>query len=386
MRRRLALAAALLLSACGGGGGGGRAATGPGPGTFTPGDVLATGVNPTAVVAADLDGDGRLDLAVANLGSASVSIFLGTGGGHFAPFGSVAVGPNPNSLSLGDLDGARADLTVVCSGDDTLWTFLGLGNGTFAFQQSFVMAGGGVPGGVAVLPFDAAFGAEVAVTVGFGGAAPTGQVRVFPGNGDGTTGTTALPLFVPFCGLASGLATGDVDGDGRIDLVTAHPFTGGFTYARSSGAGTWISAFTVPTGSGTSGVALARLDGDGLLDYASTNANAASVSIRLGRGAAVPTPTLPSEIPVGPSPWPIAAGDFNGDGRQDLAVGITGAGSESIQVLLGRGDGTFDAAPALLPMPGDPASLCVGDFDGNGRADLAACDFDGATLRLFLAD
>ncbi len=378
------VAVGCLLGACGGSGDGGGGAPVGVPGTFSAGAVLATGTNPIDVAAADLNGDGRLDLAVANLGSNSVSVFLGVGDGTFVPAGSVAVGAGPVGLSLADLDGARPDLTVVCRTDRTLWSFAGAGDGTFGFQQSFTLPGSASPAALVVLAFDAFAGPDVAVALGSGGGAPIGELRVFSGNGDVTVSPVAAPFALPYPALSGGLAAGDADADGRADLFVGHFLLGGYSVARGDGLGGFLGLLTVPTSSGTAGLALAQLNGDLLPDVLASNVNAGTLSVRLGTGAGAPTAPLPSELPLGEGLSAVASADFDRDGRADVAVGLTGASVRAVQVLLGAGGGAFVPAPERLAVPGTPSGLCAGDFDGDLRPDLAVCGFDDATVRVFL--
>jgi len=128
-----------------------------------------------------------------------------------------------------------------------------------------------------------------------------------------------------------------------------------------------------PTGAQPSHVALRDLDADGKLDMVVVTPNADSVSVRLGDGhggfgadASFPADSNPFDS----KPFDIAVGDFNGDGRQDLATTVPGSGLRSVAVLLGDGSGRF-AAPALIGVGSAPNGLATSDLDGDGDLDLA---------------
>jgi len=93
--------------------------------------------------------------------------------------------------------------------------------------------------------------------------------------------------------------------------------------------------------------------------------------VLLGKGDG--TFPVTEHYPAGGIPYSVAVGDFNGDGMADLAVADNGGG---VSVLLGNGDGTFQPAVSFGAGSG-PNSLAVGDFNGDGRADLAVADYSG---------
>ena len=195
--------------------------------------------------------------------------------------------------------------------------------------------------------------ADVAATVA------AGWVGVLPGRGDGT--------FMPPRHSRAGyypqtLAAGDFDGDGRTDLVVGQ-FSDQMTLLRGLGDGTFDPPI-VYDGLSAVSFAVADLNGDGRDDVVVAPGSAAGVVLFVGAadGTLTPRGLLGTEVRGSG----IAAADFDGDGVTDLAV----AGSyRDTRILLGFGDGTFQPAPLAPPLGGQ--SLAVGDFDGDGRADLA---------------
>jgi hypothetical protein len=194
------------------------------------------------------------------------------------------------------------------------------------------------------------------------------------------------------------VAVGDFNKDGRLDLVTANR---GASYGGQSGSvsvllGNGAGGFTKAPGSpfavaGTGtpwSVAVGDFNRDGRLDLATANGASNSVSVLLGNGAGGFTPAPGSPFVVGSLPESLVVGDFNRDGRPDLAV--ANAASDNVSVLLGNGAGGFTKAPgsplAVGAPGGKPASIAVGDFNRDGRPDLAIANYDSNSVSVLLGN
>jgi hypothetical protein len=175
----------------------------------------------------------------------------------------------------------------------------------------------------------------------------------------------------PTGGDPGAVATGDFNGDGQPDMVTANASDGTVSVLLGNGDGTFQTQKTFAVGTRPRGVAVGDFNGDGKLDLAVTNANDNTVSVLLGNGDGTFQPQTP--YAVGSSPGAIAVGDFNGDGRPDIVVGNYGLGccndNGSLSVLIGNGDGTF--RPQQVMSAFYPGTVAVGDFNGDGKLDLA---------------
>src|SRR5215831_10388909 len=201
-------------------------------------------------------------------------------------------------------------------------------------------------------------------------------ISVLLGNGDGTF--QAAINFGSGGNVASFVAVGDFNGDGVQDLVVANSGdfdSGNVSVLLGNGDGTFQTARSLGAGSNPSSITVGDFNGDGIQDLAVANNgfSSDSVSVLLGNGDG--TFQAAVNFGVGIRPAVVTVGDFNGDGIQDLAVANNG--SNNVSVLLGNGDGTFQAAVNFGA--GDrPVSVAVGDFNGDGRLDLAvANDFIG---------
>src|SRR5437879_9667242 len=174
-------------------------------------------------------------------------------------------------------------------------------------------------------------------------------------------------------------AVGNFNGDGKADLVVANSSSDSVAVLLGEGDGEFLSAVEYGSGSYPFFVAVGDFNGDGKSDFAVANRGQTdittfaftngSISVLLGKGDG--TFQAAVHYGAGADPQSIAVGDFNGDGRPDLAVANNG--STNVSVLLGNGDGTFENAFGYGAGTG-PGSVAVGDFNGDGKPDLAVAN------------
>jgi hypothetical protein len=177
------------------------------------------------------------------------------------------------------------------------------------------------------------------------------------------------------------VATGDFNGDGKLDLVDANFFSNTVSVLLGDGTGNFTRASSPATGSFPVSVAIADFNGDGKLDLAVANQQGNTVSVLLGDGTG--NFTLASSPSTGSGPQSVAVADFNGDGKLDLAV--ANSESNTVSVLLGDGTGNFTLASSPTTGSG-PTSVAVGDFNGDGRLDLAVVNSESNTVSVLLGD
>ena len=136
----------------------------------------------------------------------------------------------------------------------------------------------------------------------------------------------------------------------------------------------FLPAVNYPVGSYPNALVTGDFNGDGRLDLAVANQSSNTVSILLGKGDG--TFQSAQNFACGGGPGSIAVGDFNGDGKLDIVT----ANAYDLSVLLGNGDGTFQPARNFDNVPGKyPGSVAVGDFNGDGKLDLGVGSSDGAS-------
>jgi len=378
---------------------------------FAPAVTYASGGYGAASVAvADVNGDGKPDLIVANACLSNghgctgtdgvIGVLLGNGDGTFQPPLTYDSGPlGAQVVAVNDLNGDGFPDLIVSNGcygtnncSDSVSILLGNGDGTFKTPVVY-SSGGYQPYSVAVADVNGDGKPDVLVVniCADNTCGTDGTVGVLLGNGDGT--------FEPAVAYDSGGATplsvtvADVNGDGKPDLVVA--YQGCFNCQTNpnvgvllgNGDGTFQPSVAYATaGYFATSVAVADVNGDGKPDLLVVNEcseytckKPGSVGVLLGNGDG----TFQTAVAYGSGgafPFLVAVADVNGDGKPDLLVANFCADNACatkglVGVLLGNGDGTFQSAVTYATGGYKTYWMAVADVNGDGKPDLLATNF-----------
>jgi hypothetical protein len=328
----------------------------------------SSGYGPSSIAIGDINGDQIADLAVAHYSDNTVAVLPGNGDGTFQPPRSIYLGPNiaPRSIAIADFNrNGWPDLAIAAPESNTVLLIPGNGDGTF--QPAVTLAAGGTgPRFLVSSDFNRDGKPDLAIANSL-----SNNVTVLVGNGDGTF--QAARSFSAGNG-PSFVTAGDVNRDNEPDLVVASSGSGTISVLVGNGNGTFQAPQTSASGGALSVSAVFAGD--------STERKTGSGGRQLHRehgqlliGTA--GTSTPQSFPAGGGPTSLAAGDFNLDGKLDVASSNerdgTLEGSSTVTVLLGNGDGSL-RLPATVPVGSTSWSIAAGDFNGDGLPDLAVAN------------
>jgi hypothetical protein len=329
------------------------------------------------VVLADINNDRKLDIVIPDT-FGDVFTFYGKGNGTFTAGPGYPLQAQNNAgnylVAVGDFNGDGTLDLLDTNGFNTNTVSLGRGDGTFQTNQLYASISNFSSSNIATADFNGDGFPDVALVGNV-----NGKIGISLGSSHGALGTTSL-VIASTCAnnVVEWVATGDVNGDGKADLVA--------TLQDASFAGCQNNTVAVLTGKGTGKfnkavyystgstaqegvVYLTDVNGDGKLDIVTENADGTiSVLLNKGNGTYNPGTLITSIAAINPGRIYLTFADFNGDGKMDIAVATAGNLS-AVYVLLGSGNRTF-GAPIQTATPYYPITLAAADFNKDGKADL----------------
>jgi len=329
---------------------------------FPPEYLSVPGEQVLAMVAADFDGANGPDLALVSYQADSLTVLLNNGLGVLGAPASYATGIGPTSLTCADLSGdGLLDLAVV-GWDDRLRLFLGQGAGLFAPGADYPT--GDNPWKLVAADFNGDGLADLACS-NLGGA--PGQVSVYINQGGGAFSVEQVPTLSG----QRGLAVGDFEGDGDLDLALAVYAMDQLALHFGDGSGHFGPAVAHATADKPYDIAASDLDGNGRPDLLLIHKDAQRQIWAL--------PGLGGGLFGTPLVWnadrdmdQLLLADLDADRDQDLLVTCSGAGS--VGVLLRPNDGVW--APPFFEAGGSGAyAPAAADFDNDGDLDLAVSSY-----------
>ncbi|MCC7330017.1 MAG: VCBS repeat-containing protein [Gammaproteobacteria bacterium] len=344
---------------------------------------LATGSVPFGTTTEDFDGDGNLDLAVAEQGDATASIFVNTGGRSFEERIPLDTGGKPLDLVAFDtnFDGLVDIATANPASQAVSLLYL-----TFqGYTEAFPVSAGDRPRALVAEDFNGDFATDLAVA-----NFDSDNVTILLNDGFGNfsvVATTAVGR------SPQDIVVADFDTDGRFDLATSNFSDNTVTVLKGAGNGGFSTLATIPAGNLSFGLVAADFNNDNRVDLAvASNLSVlaavqygASVSVLINQGAGNFAPQ--AIYAVEPGAEGIAAADFNKDGWIDLVTANSGdtivlEDAGSVSILLNRGNGTF-MQDIVLEAGARPTHVAVGNFDGIGSPDIAVTNRAGGTVSIF---
>lgn len=363
-------------------------AVGPSSGVLfqPPADYRALG---SAIVKlSDVNGDGIPDL-IARAGT-NLSVLLGRGDGRFGPAIETTLDSRAGGITVGDFNhDGKADVVYPVVPIDQSQTppltgvLLGNGDGTFRAAPQlpiFVLSDEGATGD---------FNLDGNLDLVASSSATTLALAL--GKGDGTFNLTS----VPSAGIASAIVVADFNGDGKPDIALAHDGPGGsgdndVTVLLGNGDGTFSAPqkYLLPSGGAQGNILLASADlnGDGKPDLVAVDWHRNSVSVLLTNGNGTFAAPLTSQAEINPSPQTeitsILLTDLNADGKPDLVM--NDESDNTVKVRLGRGDGTFQPEFSI-PIGHQPYSVAAMDLNGDGRPDLVVASPNDNVISVLLS-
>jgi UTP-glucose-1-phosphate uridylyltransferase len=324
------------------------------------------GNGPASVVAADVNGDGKIDLISANEKTDTLTVLTNDGYGGFVVSASPTVGNGPASVVAADVNGdGKIDLISANENTDTLTVLTNDGYGGFVVSASPTVGNG--PASVVAADVNGDGKLDL-----ISANAIDSTLTVLTNDGHGGFVVSASPAVG---GEPLSVAAADVNGDGKIDLISANESDNTLTVLTNDGHGGFVVSSSPRVGNTPTSVVAADVNGDGKIDLISANLLASTVTVLTndGYGSFV----VSSSPNVGSAPVSVVAADVNGDGKIDLVSANFGGNTLTVLTNDGHGGFVVSASPGV---GAGPNSVAAADVNGDGKIDLISANDETNTL------
>jgi hypothetical protein len=360
----------------------------------------------------DLNRDGALDVVVPNFTMSKASIFLGTGTGtlvaqpnlstSFSPYrltmaqGTADTYPllaytnynngfetrqnngsttftaptvfsgvsNSQEIIFADFNNDNKSDIAVLSGSSSSNLYTYIGNGVGGFTAAYVLSTGNSPVNLAAADFNKDGNLDLAVS-----NQTAGTLAILLGAGNGNFST---PVAYGVNTGPRGVAITDINADGNLDVIVTNSSANSMSFLLGQGDGTLSAAVGVGLGSGPINTVAADLNGDGRVDFVSSLYTTNQVCIILGNNTT--SPGSATYYTTGAEPWSLSVADVDGDTKLDVVV--PSAADGSLNILLGKGDGSFKPSIALPSGAYTAAAVVLRDINNDGRLDALVGSFN----------
>jgi gliding motility-associated-like protein len=356
---------------------------------FAPRVNFTAGTNPGYVTMGDLDGDGKPDMAASNQADNTVSVFLNNGSlgnPSFAAGITLTTGQAPQGVAIGDIDGdGKPDMAVTSYNGNLVSVFRNTSTtGNISFAAKVDIALGSCPFFVVIRDMDG-----------------DGRADMVTANKDANTVSIVLNTgevgsisFAERVDLATGLkpysvTVGDLDDDGKPDVAASAFEANNIVVFRNKSTVGLVSfearqdfAVTTPYS-----ISIGDLDGDGKSDLVTGNLTSNNISV-FRNTSVVGTISFAakSDIAIGQRIYNVAIGDLDGDGKNDLATSNYTGNTVSVLRNIGTSGTIGFAAQVALPTGAGPNYVSIADMEGDGKPDLLVTNYDANSISILRND